>query len=386
MRGALIGLLCVWICQLLSAAPLLAVDEPGPLRLSLPDHILSVAETETSVYFDNIVLTETPEAYQFDVECAVGRSEARRWVVKPNSDDVGSHSFTVTVRDSSGKRLGRQTAQLQIMSAAAAVGQSLRIMLVGDSLTHATIYPNELARLLSRPGNPSWKMLGTHRPKNAAEGVRHEGYGGWTWQRFASRYEPEPDGTHRKRSSPFVFPGADSSPSLDVSRYFEETTAGQRPDVVFFLLGINDCFSADPDDLTAIDARIDVMLQQADVLLDEFRSAAPDADLAVCITTPPNSRESGFEANYKGRYHRWGWKRIQHRLVERLLDHVSDRQKKSKGISKGGREFVVPTHLNLDPIDGYPVNNGVHPNAVGYEQIGASLYCWIKWWSSEARE
>ena len=40
------------------------------------------------------------------------------------------------------------------------------------------------------------------RSTNAADGVAHEGYGGWTWQRFVSHYEPAPDGTHRKRSGP----------------------------------------------------------------------------------------------------------------------------------------------------------------------------------------
>ena len=34
--------------------------------------------------------------------------------------------------------------------------------------------------------------------------------------------------------------------------------------------------------------------------------------------------------------------------------------------------------LNLDPVDGYPVDNGVHPNAAGYRQTGASIYAWIK--------
>ena len=48
-------------------------------------------------------------------------------------------------------------------------------------------------------------MLGTHKPKAAAKGVAHEGYGGWTWQRFVSQYDPKPDGTHRKRSSSFVY-------------------------------------------------------------------------------------------------------------------------------------------------------------------------------------
>ena len=76
-----------------------------------------------------------------------------------------------------------------------------------DRLTHGTIYANEIARPLSLPGNPEWKMLGTHRPSRAEEGVAHEGYGGWTWGRFASHFEPNPDGTYRKRSSPFVYLG-----------------------------------------------------------------------------------------------------------------------------------------------------------------------------------
>lgn len=30
-------------------------------------------------------------------------------------------------------------------------------------------------------------------------------------------------------------------------------------------------------------------------------------------------------------------------------------------------------------IDGYPPDNGVHPNPVGYQQIGTSIYSWLKW-------
>ena len=80
--------------------------------------------------------------------------------------------------------------------------------------------------------------------------------------------------------------------------------------------------------------------------------------------------EEAFDANYQGRYHRWGWKRIQHRLVERQLARFAGREDE--------RLFVVPTELNLDPVDGYPTNNGVHPNSHGYQQIGASIYAWMK--------
>ena len=173
-----------------------------------------------------------------------------------------------------------------------------------------------------------------------------------------------------KRSSPFVSLGTDGKPRLDLPRYFDEQCHGQRPDYVTFLLGINDCFHVNPEDPAAIDARIDAMMAHADKLLAAFQQAAPKAELGICLTTPPNSREEGFQANYKGRYHRWGWKRIQHRLIQRQIARYAGREQE--------RLFIVPTELNLDPVDGYPVNNGVHPNELGYRQIGASIYAWLK--------
>jgi lysophospholipase L1-like esterase len=140
------------------------------------------------------------------------------------------------------------------------------------------------------------------------------------------------------------------------------------------LLGINDCFGASPDNAKLMDAHIAGTLDTAEKFLKSFRAAAPRMIFAIGLTTPPNSREAGFEANYKGKYHRWGWKRIQHRLVEQMLKRFAGRER--EGI------HLVPTELNLDPVDGYPENNGVHPNATGYQQVGASFYCWLKWWLS----
>ena len=355
-----------------------AADGKTPdLRLTLPAEMYAVVGVEMNVYFDNVVLTQTPEKFSFEFGCDVGSVEVRRWRCLPETRDVGRHKLTVTVRTSDGQEIAQKATTLNVLPADAGESRKVKIMIVGDSLTHATAWPNELARLLGKDANPKWRMLGTHRPSSAAAGVAHEGYGGWTWQRFVSKYEPEPDGTHRKRSSPFVFLGENQKPKLDVARYFDEYFDGERPDVVFFLLGINDCFGARPDDPAAIDARIDLMMHQADLLLADFHQAAPEADLAICVTTPPNARESGFEANYKGRYHRWGWKRIQHRLVERLLSKFERKPDATNDVA--GHFFVVPTHLNLDPVDGYPENNGVHPNGFGYRQIGASVYSWLKW-------
>jgi len=336
------------------------------LRLTLPGEFVAVTGIETGIYFDNIVLTQDPDSYRFEVACEVGQVEPRRWALTAASADIGQHPWTVTVKDAEGQTLASAKTTVRILPAEFGDGKTFRLLIVGDSLTHASAYPNEIARLFAAPSNPTCQMLGTHRPASAAAGVAHEGYGGWTWQRFVTQYEPAPDGTYRKRSSPFVFLDDAGKPALDVPRYIREACDGSPPDFVVFMLGINDCFSADPEQPEAIDQRIDAMFAHADSLIAAFRQAAPDARLGICLTTPPNARQAAFEANYQDRFSRWGWKRIQHRLVQRQLEHFAAVQDKHL--------FIIPTQLYLDPLDGYPANNGVHPNALGYQQIGRAIY------------
>lgn len=360
----------------MKALPLLLLAftaSAGELQLTLPPVVYATPEIEMSIYHDNIVLTEKPEDFRFEFSCKLGESEARRWTVKPTDSDVGDHPIEIIVKDAGGKVLEKGKTTLHISSRKAGAEKSLRLLIIGDSLTHATHYPNEIARLLSLPGNPKATMLGTHKPAAAQPGVLHEGYGGWKWSDFLTKYTaPTPGVTAgplaRKATSPFIFPSADGKKgTFDLPRYFKEHCGGQPPDVVTFLLGINDCFGADPNNP---DPKINEVLDQADKLLAEFHKAAPKALLAVGLTTPPNSRQAAFTANYKDKYPRWGWKRIQHRLVQRMMERLANRE--GEGI------HLVPTELNLDPVDGYPENNGVHPNPAGYAQIGASFYAWIK--------
>lgn len=365
-----IGLFLVALATLNAETRAGEAKPASSLRLTLPPVCYSVVGVPISLYYDNLVLTEKPEQYRFKVECDLGTTERRRWTVTPCAADVGDHPIAVSVSDAEGKVLQQGKLVLHVAKADAGAGRAIRLLIVGDSLTHATVYPNEIARLLPLFGNPAWTMLGTHRPAGAAKGVAHEGYGGWTWEGFGNRYLAKPDPTGKNRGSPFVFAVGGGKPALDLDHYFNASCGGQRPDFVTFLLGINDCFSANPEDPAAVDARIDAMFRHADKLVAAFRKAVPGADLGICLTTPPNARESGFEANYHGKYPRWGWKRVQHRLVERELKHFGGRESE--------RIFLVPTELNLDPLDGYPENNGVHPNAVGYRQIGASIFAWIK--------
>ncbi len=344
-------------------------DEARPFRLTLPPQIYAVPDVEMNVYFANTVLTAADQKVSVEVECPLGESDAMHWTLTAKPSDVGSVPLTLRVKDSNGAILESAAATVTIVPPQAGSDKKIKILIVGDSLTHASVYPNEVARLLATPGNPEWKMLGTHKPSGAAEGVAHEGYGGWTWAAFNTKYAA--DASKPGSSSPFVFADNDEKPALNVARYFDDRCQGERPDFIIVKLGINDCFGFNADDPTQLETQIDGVFVQAEKLLSEFRRAAPDAEIGVCLTTPGNSRDEAFVANYKDRYSRWGWRRIQHRLVERQLAHFGERTAE--------KIFLVPTELNLDVVDGYPTNNAVHPNAHGYQQIGKSIYSWIKW-------
>lgn len=369
--------LCLFSLALMGTATARSEDaaaaktDRGPLQLTLPPVCYAVAGTEFTLWFENVLLTQTPGNYKCQVEAGVGRTEPRRWTWTPAASDVGKRIVTVSVTDAEGKSLGKASTELRIAPADAGNERPLTLLIVGDSLTHATVYPNEIARLLSQPGNPKWSMLGTHRPSNASPGVGHEGYGGWTWERFNTLFTEKPDPAKKiQQTSPFVFADDAGKPALNIERYLKEHADGKSPDVVFFLLGINDCFGAKPDDPAKMDEQIDRVLKQADILLAAFHKAAPKATLAIGLTTPGNVREGAFRANYQDRYPQWGWKRIQHRLVQKELEHFSGREK--EGI------VLVPTEIELDPLDGYPEDNAVHPSTAGYNQVARSIYAWLK--------
>ena len=338
-------------------------------RLTLPTAICAVPGVETSLYFANAILAAPTAEFSFAVTCDVGETDANRWKLNATAQQTGEYSLTLKVSDGSGQPVAQGRTQVCVVPADAGREQDVALLIVGDSLTHASQYPNELARLLSQPGNPQWQMLGTHKPAAAAANVAHEGYGGWTWRAFNSRFNPNGTLAARTNSSPFVFAADQQTPTLDIGRYIAERCRGRAPDYVTFMLGINDCFGLKADDPQAVDAGITNIFQEADKLLAAFRQAAPRRTWRLSDNAAEHPRR---------------------RLRSELQDCLSALELASGPASPGraavgnfGRReseniFVVPTELNLDIVGGYPENNAVHPNATGYQQIGASIYAWLK--------
>jgi neutral ceramidase len=348
---------------------------PGNPRLTLSPHLYAVSGEEWNAFPANTILAEAPKNFRFEVDCPVGKREGNRWSIPAGAAQAGEYPFRLRLLDSANRAVAVSSSTLHVSPAQSGASRTAcTVLVVGDSLTAGGIYPDEIARLFARPGNPTLHMLGTQTRRPSAstlENVAHEGFGGWTWKGFLTRYdpgEPEPGKTNK---SPFVFATAEPPGSkADVQRYLRERCGGRVPDFITVLLGINDCFGLKADQPTALDKGITEMLLQAENLLLEFRKAAPDAVIGICLVPPPNDREGAFVANYKDQYPRWNWKQVQHRIVERQLQHFFGREKE--------KVELVPVGLGLDTWSGYPEGNAVHPNEKGSRQIGASIYAWMK--------
>ena len=370
------------------AALPVAVEGGGLPRLLLPGRLHAVVGAEVNLYFDNMLLWPAGADIEVDVQCPQGSQQADRWTWIPPAEGVGEHPLEVTIRDFQGEVLARGGTTVVVAPAQAGAGQAVSLLLVGDSLTHASQWP---ARLLERgrgEGEPRLSLLGTHQPASAAEGVRHEGYGGWTAQRFATHFVegPVPEEV-RLRGSPFLVRGPTGEPRLDFAAYLERVQAPAPPDVVAIFLGPNDIFGLTG---TNLEEGLDVMLRHLHELIEMVERSAPRTKIALLVALPPAASQDAFGANYKAGQTRWQYRRNQHRLAE-WLQQLYDRP--GGGASPVMVELVA-THLQVDCRHGYPAvevpwhadstvrglrqNNGVHPDANGYRQVGDAFYAWLK--------
>lgn len=362
---------------------------PGPfagrLRLALPPKLYVVAGHETNVYFDNVVLALRPERYAYDVLCAKGKQQEERWTWTPGEADVGVHAWSLEVRDEQNQIVARGEMPVEVVAAGAAAGRELSVLMIGDSLTHASAYPAHVLARSREPNGPKLTLVGSHQPMGQPAEVRHEGYGGWTAQRFATHFLPlAREGEPRLRGSPFLYAEPDGAKKLDFARYVRDVCGGRAPDYVTFFLGPNDVFSQKDD---TIDATVDAMLGHLDALFAAVEAGAPQARIGLLLPVPPAATQDAFGSNYGSGQTRWQYKRNQHRTLERMLEKY--------GAASERRVTLVPTHVNLDCVRNYPtesvpanaqadpntkivrLSNGVHPAASGYRQTGDTLYAWL---------
>jgi lysophospholipase L1-like esterase len=353
---------------LLGAPGDMPANSPGPVELYLPKIIFAVPQIETNIYFDNSCLVINSANFAFDVNCSKGMQRVQRWTFKPASADVGSYPVTVYVRDEKNTVIARASSVIKVVPKDAGAGKKISLLLIGDSLTHQSVYSQHLLDLCKGDTGPQISLIGSHVLDGNHPDNRHEGYGGWTAKNFVARYTGiARTGDYRKRGSPFLYKDGDEKPHLDFARYCKEFNNGRAPNYVTILLGANDVALANDGN---IESSIDEMLSYYDTIIKMIHDFSPDTKVASLLTLAPAASQDAFGANYGCRVNRWQFKRNQHHLVMRLLEHYSNRENENI--------FVLGTDVAIDPVHGYPPDNALHPSVQGYKQVGDVIYSWLK--------
>ena len=354
------------------------------VKLLLPEKIYAVPGVECNIYFNNIVTVINPANYVFEVKCEKGRNDLKRWRYTPNAEEVGTYPLELRVISMQGI-VAKANVQLIVLPPDAGAGKEFHMLFVGASQTNAGHYPNRVAALMKRPGNPVFKTIGTR--SRGKDGAKHEGYGGWRWHVFMTRYgytgSRKMDGMHPDRpvgfNSPFIFQNEKGEYKFDLNKYFAINNNGRIPDAVSFQLGLNDFFLCTDENIVEVTAK---SMKDMEKLIAEFRKLKPTPEIFI-FQHIPGSNQDGFGASYGCQQSSW-----QYRKNLDYYNRALAKQAKKLGL------HAVPVYMNFDTENNYPVitspvnldnpqlitrqNNGVHPSIAGYNQMADTLYCAVK--------
>ncbi|MDD5728649.1 MAG: GDSL-type esterase/lipase family protein [Victivallales bacterium] len=359
------------------------------LPMQVPPVIYAVPGIECNVYFENLVLTLNPADYAFDVDCLKGHNDTKRWRFIPENKDNGTFTWRIRVFNSRNQMVASGESRLIVIPRSPGKGKKKSILMLGDSLTDHSVYPKTVLQLAAEDGI-ELNMIGTNAGggrKPEPGGVAHEGYGGWSWETFMTRWTDE---TAYTAKSKFLFM-KDGKLQFDLQAYLKKYANGIRPDFITIMLGTNDVFKAGPGTLAACVKRV---MENIDKLVSAMQKSAPDARIGIALTIPPANSQDAFGANYKCRQTRWQFRCNQFRLVAAMIARYAGG--KVKNVS------LIPAFAEIDCENNFPrrretVNqrnpdiimraaNGVHPGNSGYQQIGDIFYAWLKYQSAKPEQ
>lgn len=325
------------------------------LPLSLGPTLATLVNRPVHVFFDNLIAGDGSE-YRWSTYAAeaTGDTLADEWTFlgdAPLSDEV-----FIVAWDDEGTPVGVGATTLSVSAADAGAGLNPTILFLGDSTTAGGVYARAMLDLFDEDPMGA-TTVGTVVTGRAS----HEGRSGW---KISDYFDDSRGG-----QNPFY---SEASGGFDYAHYLAESGL-EAPDYFFVHLGINDVFTIATDD---VPDRIARMLTRLDGFFENILSVAPETEIAIGLTIVPCATESGFTANYMGSYTRANYKPRIAMWARLVIEHYRERD-----------VHLVPLNATIDSWNGFPNEpegegirhtNAVHPNSLGYGQMGETIYSWLK--------
>lgn len=326
------------------------------IELNLPDVFPLVVGDTFQLFWKGVLMVADPYKYHVKVECDIGKNYERFFEVTPLVGVVGEHLFTVTVYDDSGFEVGSKTITLSVKNKADSPTATKNVLVVGDSLTAAGVYPAEVYRRLTSSlltespvgnGLKNINFIGSR----STNGVKHEGLSGWTFNQFNSN------------TSPFY----DSSAGVINFATYASNVGASSIDVMTVLLGWNSTMT----DISNYRAEVETFITNV-------KTSYPDCK--IILFAPPFPSKDGLGESYgtSWTYHE---KVAKVKEFDELYASIASAQDNVYYFNLSG---VFDAEYGY-PYEATPANyrstvkinrqtNGVHPNESGYLQIADGVY------------
>jgi lysophospholipase L1-like esterase len=209
--------------------------------------------------------------------------------------------------------------------------------------------------------------------------VKHEGYAGWRWESFLTRFEGQGKGKKKFAKSKFLYK-KDGKVVVSLADYLK-TYKFPTPDVITFQLGVNDTSGVVDANR---DERIKKIIADAETMISAFKKDAPKAIFGVTYITTASDQDAFGKAN-KCRWTAWDKAKSVFYLNKAMQKYFA---------AKHPDIIMIPLTAGLDSEYNFAVskepasqhsktivlrhNNAVHPNHDGYRQLGDIYYAWLK--------
>ena len=315
------------------------------VNISLPSKLYGVVGKELSIYYNNVI-DARPTGLDFDVDGSLGMQMEERWVGTPTAEGTTNLSLSV-FKDH--KQVSKKDTSIKTVSIS---NKNLSVLYFGDSTVNAGGVTKRLLELYSEESS-NLTLIGT---RGADSTNRHEGRGGWSGAIYRTPTEIYGAG------NPFYNP---AKSDFDFGYYMSQQGYNGL-DHFIIQLGINDTFGMTND--SALETKIVTILNDFDFIINDVKSYDPTIKVGVTVTFPPNASQDAFGKAYGNGQTQWRYKRNNAIWTQRLIDHYKD--KEGQGI------YLVPMQHNIDTT--INIADGVHPKQAGYDQIGDSVYAYLK--------
>ena len=368
-----------------------------------PERIYAVPGVECAVHYTRLFDSFTPQRYLLEAISPKGKAYSECWSYTASEAEAGtSFPLVLNAWDDDVGLVASMTTTVCVAKAPsdAAKNRRIALALLGASGTNCR-YQDRLYERMYNAGFTNYVPVGC-RKKASVPGVcdtgdfvaAHDGYGGYSWGSFLTRYAMTVDEidnvqseAERQQLRSFgvkLAPGnewrkallkspliriKDGKKVVDIQAWFDKINGGKAPEYILIALGGNGVWIQRPDSNQDMVKR---ELERARQLVPMLRAAAPDAVIGIVSAVGGSLDQDSWGNNYGA---------VQSCFIGNRSFIDYNRTMKKFCEESGDPNLVfVPVSQGVAHMAAYPLGRGgnaLHPSKVGGRQMGDALFAWL---------